>query len=293
MTDFQQGILQPVPAAARYLTFSLKSGAQPQASLQKLATRTDGVDLVVGLGQSLILALNGSIEPLTPFPSFTGAGVDIPATPAALWCWLRDDDRGNLVHRSRQLCDGLHDAFECVRVIDGFKYGSGRDLTGYEDGTENPDGADALAAAFLQDAGPGMDGSSLVAVQTWVHDLAYFHRMPQQEQDETIGRRIRDNAELKNPPPSAHTQRTEQESFSPEAFMLRRSMPWADAGAEGLNFVAFGKDVNAFEAQLKRMVGAEDGIIDALFKFTSPKSGAYFWCPPMLDRQLDLRALGL
>jgi len=57
--------------------------------------------------------------------------------------------------------------------------------------------------------------------------------------------------------------------------------------------VAFGKDFSAFEAQLKRMVGAEDGIIDALFKFTTPVSGAYFWCPPILDGRLDLRAIGL
>ncbi len=293
MTHFQPGILDPVPPAARYLTFSLKPGIQPHETLNKLATYTDGIRLVVGLGPSLILALGKTIEPLSNFPIFTGVGIDIPSTPAALWCWLRDDDRGNLINRTHLLCDLLQDAFECNSIIDGFKHGSGRDLTGYEDGTENPKGDDALAAAFLQNAGPGETGSSFVAVQTWIHDLPCFRRMPQQEQDETIGRRISDNEELVSPPASAHTQRTEQESFSPEAFVLRRSMPWADAEAEGLNFVAFGKDFSAFEAQLKRMVGAEDGIIDALFKFTTPISGAYFWCPPMCEEKLDLRAIHL
>lgn len=82
-------------------------------------------------------------------------------------------------------------------------------------------------------------------------------------------------------------------SFSPQAFVLRRSMPWADGNAGGLNFVAFGKSFDAFEAQLKRMVGAEDGVTDALFKFTRPVTGSYFWCPPMAKARLDLRALGL
>lgn len=293
MKLFQSGILEPVPTAARYLTFSLNLGAQPGAVLQTLASQTDGNRLVVGLGKSTLRAVGGSVELLSDFPIFAEAEVDVPSTPAALWCWLRDDDRGNLIHRSQLLCELLHDSFECTDIIDSFKYGSGRDLTGYEDGTENPDGDEALAAAFLQNAPAGLDGSSFVAVQTWIHDLPRFRSMPPKEQDETIGRQVSDNEELENPPPSAHTKRTEQESFSPEAFLLRRSMPWTDSESEGLNFVAFGKDFCAFDAQLKRMVGAEDGIADALFKFTTPVSGSYFWCPPMRDGKLDLQLLSL
>jgi len=101
------------------------------------------------------------------------------------------------------------------------------------------------------------------------------------------------NKELEKAPASAHVKRTAQESFDPEAFILRRSMPWSEGTRGGLNFVAFGKSFDAYEAQLKRMVGAEDGITDALFKFTLPISGSYFWCPPMQRGKLDLRALGL
>jgi hypothetical protein len=43
------------------------------------------------------------------------------------------------------------------------------------------------------------------------------------------------------------------------------------------------------EAQLRRMSGAEDGITDALFRFTKPISTAYFWCPPMYKGKIDLR----
>jgi putative iron-dependent peroxidase len=130
-------------------------------------------------------------------------------------------------------------------------------------------------------------------VQQWVHDLDKFAAMPRKKQDDSIGRRKSDNKELGNAPPSAHVKRTAQESFSPEAFVLRRSMPWVDARQAGLVFVAFGKSVDAFEAQLKRMAGAEDGTVDALFTFTRPVTGAYFWCPPVKNGRLDLRAIGL
>jgi putative iron-dependent peroxidase len=99
--------------------------------------------------------------------------------------------------------------------------------------------------------------------------------------------------ELTDAPESSHVKRTAQESFAPEAFLMRRSMPWNDATRSGLMFVAFGRSLDAFEAQLNRMVGAEDGIVDALFRFTKPVTGAYFWCPPVSGKHLDLRMAGL
>ena len=41
------------------------------------------------------------------------------------------------------------------------------------------------------------------------------------------------------------------------------------------------------------MMGLEDGVTDALFRFTRPVTGAYYWCPPVKGLRLDLRALGL
>ncbi|MOA55329.1 Dyp-type peroxidase family protein [compost metagenome] len=56
-------------------------------------------------------------------------------------------------------------------------------------------------------------------------------------------------------------------------------------------FLAFGHSFDAFEAQLRRMAGLDDGIVDALFRFSRPISGGYYWCPPMHDGHLDLRLL--
>ncbi len=293
MKNAQPGILAPIPRHARYLTFGLKQGVRPQAALRALAAIADGESCVVGLGAVLLFALQKRIEGLRPFPHHKGEGVDVPSTPAALWCWLRGEDRGEIVLHAREIEKILAPAFETTGVIDAFKYGRGLDLTGYEDGTENPRGKKAAEAAIVRDKRAGFGGASFVAVQQWVHDLDRFGAMPRKDQDNTIGRRRSDNQEIAAAPLSAHVKRTAQESFSPEAFVLRRSMPWADATRAGLVFVAFGKSLDAFDAQLKRMVGADDGMVDALFTFTRPVTGVYFWCPPVKNGRLDFRAIGL
>ena len=292
MSHFQPGILLPVPAHARHLTFVLRPGRDPRAALRALCGVADGRNTVAGIGQSLVQALGGSIDGLRGFPQFSGAGIDVPSTPSALWIWARGKDRGELLHRSRTIERTLERAFQAERIIDAFRYDVGRDLTGYEDGTENPKGAKARAAALVN-SGSGLAGSSFVAVQQWVHRFDRFEAMTRSQRDNAIGRRRADNVELARAPRSAHVKRTAQESFAPEAFVVRRSMPWMEATAAGLMFVAFGATLDSFEAQLRRMLGFDDGVVDALFKFTRPVSGAYFWCPPMRRGRLDLRAIGL
>ena len=116
--------------------------------------------------------------------------------------------------------------------------------------------------------------------------------MDETEQDAAIGRHRKDNQEF-DAPPSAHVKRTAQERCEPEAFVLRRSMPWLEGANAGLQFVAFGGSLDAYEAQMRRMTGLDDGIIDALFQFSRPVTGAYYWCPALRDGRLDLAPLGL
>jgi len=289
----QTGILADVPTAARYLLFRQNPDSDPRPALQALAGSIDGDASVAGLGRSLVLSLGANIAGLGCFPASSAAGIEVPSTPAALWLWLRGDDHGELLQRGRALQQKLSPAFSLEQAIDSFRYDIGRDLSGYVDGTENPDGDDALSTALLSGAGPGLDGSSFVAVQRWVHDLDALDAMPAQQRDHAIGRRISDNEEIEDAPASAHVKRTAQEDFSPEAFVLRRSMPWTCGNDAGLVFVAFGRSFDSFEALLRRMVGEDDGINDALFQFTRPISGSYFWCPPTKDGRLDLSAIGV
>lgn len=293
MGNIQPGIMEEPPAQARYMSFLLTPDSDYRQGLMNLQKLADGKHCVVGLGKSLVSALNADIENLHSFPVLTGKGIEIPSTPIALWCWLRGDDRGELLHLGRAVEQALGDSFQIARIVDGFKYQEGRDLSGYVDGTENPTGEDANNVAIVSDESDGLNGSSFVAVQEWVHDLDYFDSLSTEARDDIIGRRIADNEEIDDAPASAHVKRTAQESFSPEAFVLRRSMPWVDESAQGLMFVSFGQNFNAFEALLKHMVGEDDGIMDAIFEFSRAVSGSYFWCPPMKKDQLDLTRLGI
>ncbi len=293
MSTPQPGILAPVPGHARYLEFGAIPGADHAAVLRDLASLAIDEEMVVGLGAGLVQGLGQTIAPLRGFPALSGPGCEVPSTQADLWCWLRGVDRGRLTHLGRSFMQRVRPAFRCDRVVDGFKYDTGLDLSGYEDGTENPVGENAVAVAISGPAAPSPEGSSFVAVQQWRHDLDRFAALDQDTRDNIIGRRLSDNEELDGAPEWAHVKRTAQESFDPEAFVLRRSMPWADAGGEGLMFVAFGTSLDAYEAQMRRMAGLEDGIVDGLFRFSRPLSGSYFWCPPVADNTLDLTALGL
>ncbi len=294
MMNSQPGILEPIPNHGKYLFFDLLSGGNAAQSLRLLAEVVDGDDIVVGIGRSLALRLGARVPGLKSFPVRSRAHIDIPSTQSSLMCWLRGTDPGDLFHRARRVRALLEEGFVASDCVDTFKYGSGLDLTGYEDGTENPTGQAAVDAAIVNGKGPGLDGSSFVAMQQWLHDFGKFEALSAIQADNSIGRRLKDNIELEDAPESAHVKRTAQESFKPEAFMLRRSMPWSSTDTKGgLFFSAFGTSVNAFEAQLARMIGDEDGISDALFKFTRPISGSYFWCPPLHEGRIDLRAISL
>ncbi len=294
MSSHQSGIMDPVPGLSRYLEFSALPEADVASGLAAL--KSDGGDggMVVGLGPGLVLGLGQSIDGLRPFPALSGPGCEVPSTQADLWVWLRGSDRGEIFHRGRMVVDHLAPCFRLDHMVDGFKYGRGQDLTGYEDGTENPVGDEAVEAALVAGRGVGLDGSSFVAVQQWAHDLDHFDTIDQDDKDNNIiGRRLSDNEELDDAADTAHVKRTAAGQFEPRSVILRRSMPWADTSGDGLMFVAFGNTLDAFEVQMRRMVGLDDNVVDGLFRFTRPISGGYFWCPPVSGGSLDLSAVSL
>jgi putative iron-dependent peroxidase len=275
----QPAILDEIPQQARYLFYNLNTTASPRAVLEKLSSYAAGRDMVIGFGKVLLDQLGLAVPGMHDMPEFKGS-IPVPGESNALWCWLRGTDRGALLHQVREVNALLGEAFSLVRNIDAFKYDASRDLTGYEDGTENPEDQAAMDAALMQCEAPRFNGSSFVAVQQWQHDLDAFEAMDKPAQDNIVGRERISNEEMEDAPEAAHVKRTAQEDFSPEAFILRRSMPWCSDNGEGLVFVAFGKSFHAFETLLNHMLGNDDGITDNLFRISKPVQGAYFWCPP-------------
>lgn len=290
----QIGVLAGIPDFAKYITYRINSEVNLEHCLRQLAVQIDGDTAVMGIGSALAAKLGKSIPGLVTMPNYRHGDLALATDQADLFIWLRatggGETMGELANRSMVLANILADNFEEQSHWDAFNY-SGRDLSGYEDGTENPEGDEAMAAGFINEGEPGIAGSSFVTLQPWQHRLAPFKQQSQQDQDDTIGRRLSDNLEYSEAPASAHVKRSAQESFDPEAFMLRRSMPWVRGSQNGLIFVAFAKDFNAFDVIMKRMIGCDDDIIDGLFSFSQPVGGGFYWCPPVIDGQVDLQAL--
>jgi putative iron-dependent peroxidase len=189
---------------------------------------------------------------LREFPELSGHGAQVPSTPVPLWCWLRGEDRGDLLHLTRRLEKTLAPAFHLRHVIDAFRHalgesGHGKDLTGYEDGTENPSGEAAFEAALVR----GRARHGRIELRGRAAMGARFRRVRSAGQ--------RGPGPSFRPPPQRQRgtrgfadlgarEKDAQESFDPPAFMLRRSMPWLMSTQAGLMFVAFGKSHDAFEA---------------------------------------------
>ncbi len=290
---FQPVVLAPVPRFGRFVTLDLTDASRAAATLRALAGGTSMERTGIGIGQPLALALGKKIPGLRSFPSVTGAGVAFPSTQGALWAFFAGDDPGDVLDRARAFVGRASAAFVVREDVGTFMYKTGHDLSGYEDGTENPKGDLAVDAAILRGAGAGLDGGSFVAAQTWVHDLAAFAKLPDGDRDNTFGRRILDNEEIEEAPASAHVKRAAQEDFDPPAFMVRRSMPWGDTQLHGIYFVAYGETLDRYERVLRRMAGLDDGITDGLLRFSRAKTGGYYFCPPVRGAALDLSSLGL
>ena len=283
----QAPILKPVTPVGTVLVFDLDPGQDPKKGLAAIRKEPAAGDMIVGIGTPLALVLGAKIDGLRGFPAMSGKGVAFPSTQGALLISIYGEERGAVLDRAIEIQRKLGAGWRLLEEADTFRYRGGRDLTGYEDGTENPKGDAALEAAIRP------DGSSFVAVQRYIHDLERFNANDAPARDAIIGRRFEDNEEIPDAVATAHVKRSAQESFDPPAFMVRRSMPWGTVKEHGLVFVAFVENLDRFERVLHRMAGLDDGHVDGLLGFTRAVSGGYYWCPGLKDDGLDLSKLGL
>ena len=240
---------------------------------------------VVGVGAPLAQALGVEVPGLRPFQRLQRGRFTMPATQADVWALVPARDPGQVFERAEGLIAALAPHAALVEATPLFSYRQGHDLSGYKDGTENPTGDDAWAAALAS------DGGSFVLVQRWLHFRDRFAALQPTLRDHVVGRRLDDDEEIAEAPETAHVKRTAQEDFEPPAFMLRRSMPWGEGRRHGLQFLAFVAAIDAAQAQLDRMMGLEDGLQDALLAHSQAETGSYYWCPLWNGHALALPAL--
>lgn len=168
----QAGILAPLPPVGRYVFFLIADHDTNaiRAALKRLQVLANGDQTVAGISPQVVAALGKQLPFLRELPALQGPELQAPNTPAALCLWLRGTDCGELLELPLRLAEALHPAFVLQHSVDAFIHrrgsnGLGRDLTGYEDGTENPEGDEAAQTALGQAQGNGLDGGSCWALQ--------------------------------------------------------------------------------------------------------------------------------
>lgn len=187
---------------------------------------------------------------------------------------------------SQSFFEGVQNLVEVLDERVCFRNFDGRDLTGFIDGTENPQFNDDRAdAALLGDEhGIFADGSFIFA-QRYVHDLEKWKRLKVDAQEHVIGRTKLESIELEDDvkPENAHVARAIVEDDAGEEMeILRHSLPYGDGqGDQGLFFIAYTNNLAVIDRMLEQMFGTSgDGIHDRLLHFVSPVDGAYYFAPP-------------
>ena len=185
-----------------------------------------------------------------------------------------------------QIRSRLDGAVTVVEEVHGFRYFDDRDLTGFVDGTENPAGADAVAATIVGDEDAPFAGGSYVLVQRYAHDLAQWDALTTKEQELIIGRTKLSDIELADDvkPLNAHNALTVVEEDGEEVKILRHNMPYgnAAAGEAGTYFIGYARSPRVLELMLENMfVGRPPGNYDRLLDFTHAVTGACFFAPSL------------
>ena len=210
---------------------------------------------------------------------------EMPVVPADVLIHIASQRSDICFTLSQAFFDGIQDKVEVLDERVCFRYFDGRDLTGFIDGTENPQFPDdrAETALLAEDAGIFADGSFVFA-QRYIHDLDKWKRLKVDAQENVMGRSKLESIEMDDDvkPENAHIARVVIEDDKGEEMeILRHSLPYGDGkGEQGLFFIAYTKNLAIIDNMLEHMFGTTgDGIHDRLLHFVTAVDGAYFFAP--------------
>ncbi|RKQ40694.1 Dyp-type peroxidase [Enterobacter sp. R1(2018)] len=181
------------------------------------------------------------------------------------------------------------DALKIEEEVHGFRWIEDRDLSGFVDGTENPQGEEKRREVAIIDEGVDA-GGSYVFVQRWEHNLKQLNRLSVTDQEMIMGRTKEANEEIDGDerPATSHLTRVDLKENGKGLKIVRQSLPYGTAsGAHGLYFIAYCARLHNIEQQLLSMFGETDGKRDGMLRFTKPVTGGYYFAPS-LDKLLSL-----
>jgi putative iron-dependent peroxidase len=294
-----QDILSPITEAAIFLTLCIDPGGEELVGdlLPDLAglrrsvgfrAPEAGLSCVVGVGSDLWDRLFGAPRPaeLHPFRELRGARHTAPATPGDLFIHLRANRLDLCFELARLITDRLDSSVRVVDEVHGFRSFDERDLLGFVDGTENPEGHAADAAVLIKaDEDERFAGGSYLVVQTYVHDLVGWNALTVEEQERAIGRTKLDDVEFadEDKPADSHlTLNVIEDEDGEQLQIMRFNMPFGRVGSAefGTFYVAYAKTPTVIEQMLENMfLGLGAAAHDRILDFSTALTGSLYFIP--------------
>jgi putative iron-dependent peroxidase len=242
---------------------------------------------VSGIGAGLWDRLFGAPRPssLHPFRAITGARHNAVATPGDLLFHIRAHRFDLCFELAQRLTERLAGAATVIDEVHGFRSFDERDVLGFVDGTENPDGGAAEDAVLIGDEDAAFAGGSYVIVQKYVHDLTAWDAQTVEEQELVIGRTKLSDLELDDEvkPPDSHVALTTiVDEDGEEHQIVRFNMPFGRVGVRefGTYFIGYARTPEVIEEMLENMfIGKPPGTYDRILDFSTAVTGNLFFVP--------------
>ncbi len=293
-----QPILTPLSPAAIFLVATIDEGGDSTVyeALSGLSGLVRAVgfrvpdarlNLVAGIGSRAWDRLFAGPRPaeLHEFVELRGARHHAPSTPGDLLFHIRGGSLDVCFELGGRVLASMSGAVTVVDEVHGFKFFEQRDLLGFVDGTENPEGPDAVAAVQIGDSDPDFATASYVHVQRYTHDMAAWNALSVTEQELVIGRTKLEDIELDDAvkPADSHVAlNTLTDEAGNELQIVRANMPFGTLGTgeSGTYYIAYAADPGVTEKMLSNMfIGDPPGNTDRILDFSTAQTGTMFFVP--------------
>ena len=293
-----QPVLTPLTEAAVFLVLTVDPGGEDRvrdvlgdlgAAIRTVGFRVPEGELacVLGIGAHLWERLFTGPRPkqLHPFQPLVGATHTAPSTPGDLFVHLRAKRMDLCFELARQLRARFGPHVQVVDETHGFRYFDERDLLGFVDGTESPQGAKAFRAAIIGDEDPTFAGGSYAVAQKYLHDMPAWDALTVQQQEAAIGRGKLDNIEQDDDLKASNSHlvlNVIEDDHGHQLQIVRDNMPFGNVGAEeyGTYFISYAARVSTTETMLRRMfIGVPEGNHDRILDFSTAVTGGLFFVP--------------
>jgi putative iron-dependent peroxidase len=293
-----QPVLAPLTPAAIFLVATIDDGGEaavhdalPELSglVRAIGFRDPAKQLsvVTSIGSQAWDRLFSGSRPaeLHPFEELRGPRHIAPSTAGDLLFHIRAQSMDVCFQLAGKILDAMGGALTVVDEVHGFRYFDNRDLLGFVDGTENPDGPLAEAAVFVGDEDADFAGGSYVIVQKYVHDIAAWNSLSVTEQELVIGRTKLDDIELgddKKPANSHIALNVITDEDGSERKIVRANMPFGEVGKPefGTYYIGYAATPDVTETMLRNMFfGDPPGNTDRILDFSTAVTGGLFFSP--------------